>query len=445
MVSGMSEAFPALRVRRPGWRYGDVAFGTLVLTITGTALAAYNVGPVPVQWLAQSLVFGTVLLLGLRYLYPVPGSALFACIFAWALAVTLVNSLLRDYGSLMPQLVTSSYPIFIALRFVALLSFAATVYLVYWLLREGYRDRVVRAVVIIGTATAALALYIYVAQLYGWWEPGRTRQGTGAAEQVTTFTYAFHRAMGTFREPSHLAEWLVVPFFLGFLVSGRLRHVSMIVIGGALLLTGSLTGIMGAVAGLGAAMVLTNPFRRGQLKVMLQAVLVGAVAVVVFNLFAAGYYAESKGLFGVIAERLEPILWGEGMAASNRSYVYTYISDEPLRVVGVGLGHSNIEFSAHHGFSLMGSFVSLYFNYLQAVGVVGLGLMLIYLGFPVVRAVGLPGKRKNRDLTILLAAYVAWLVMFAVHAEEPGIMFGVAFALLVYETGARRGPDREEA
>jgi hypothetical protein len=442
MASGMSELTLVPAGRRSGWAYADVVFAALLLTVAGTALAAYNVGPVPIQWLAQFLVFATVVLVGLRHLYPVPGSGLFVCIFAWALVVTLGNALLYEYGRMMPELVTSSYPLFIALRFIALLSFAAAVALVYWLLREGYRDRVVRAVVVIGTLTAGAALYIYIAQIYGWWEPGRTRLGTGGAEQAVLSTYAFHRAMGTFREPSHLAEWLVVPFFLCFITDARWKHVCMVVIGAALLLTGSLTGIIGVTAGLLGAVALTNPFRGGKLKAVLQVGFAAAVAVVVFNLVVVGYSSDSKGLFAVLMERIEPILWGEGMASTNRSYAFDYVAERPVPLAGVGLGHANLVFSAHFGLGLVGSFVSLYFNHLHSAGIVGLALLLAYLGRPVVQAVLLPAGRRDHEVTMLLAAYLGWLVMFAVHSEELSIMFGVVFALLVFEVRERTAGGR---
>ena len=89
---------------------------------------------------------------------------------------------------------------------------------------------IVQRTTAVGVLCAAMALYIYVAQLSGLPEPPRTRMGTGGDQQATTFTYAFHRAMGTFQEPGDLASWLVLPLFLSFLARGRYKNLGSIAI-----------------------------------------------------------------------------------------------------------------------------------------------------------------------------------------------------------------------
>jgi hypothetical protein len=428
---------PAAAGRRAGFALGDVILGAFALSVAGTALGAYNLGPVPVQWMAQLLVIGVAVLLGLRHLYAVPGSGLFAVLVTWALVVTIANAAIGDFGMRMPPAATTSYPLFIVLRFMALFAFIAVVFITYWLLREGHRDRVVRILVIGGSMVAAAAIYIYVAQLYGWWEPLRSRLGTSGGEQPTVFTYAFHRALGTFREPSHLAEWLAVPLFLSFAHPGRTRYLHVMLIGTALLLTGSLTGILGVVAGLTGAIVLTNPFRAGGAKLLLQVAGALALALAVFSRVAVSYVGEGAQLLEVIEERLAPVLMGGGMGASNRDYVFEYMASRPIPLVGEGLGNANIVFSEALGSPVVASFVSLYNNYLMSLGVVGVLLLAVFLLRPVVGALRIPPARRDVRLRLVLAGYLTWLLMFAVHSEEPAFMFGVVFALLAFE--AREG------
>lgn len=432
-------AAPAL-LRGEGVTYTRAALAVLAVTVAGTALEAYSVGPIPIQWVAQLLVIGAAAALSLHHLYRVPGMGVFAALLAWVLMVTLASAALGDFAARMPPMASTPYPVFIALRLFVVLSFSATVALVYWLLVRGRSADVVRWTVWIGTAAGVMALYVYVAQLYGWWEPTRNRSGTGGGGQATVFTYAFHRAMGTFREPSHLAEWLVAPFFLSFVHPARIRYAPTLVMGLALLLTGSLTGISGTVLGLLGAVVLTNPFRGAKLRLLLQVGLALALGLLVFDRLAVTYGPEKTGLFQVLSDRLEPLLFEGGLTESNRGDVFQYAQSNGLPVTGVGLGNSNIQLSHRMGNPLMVSFLSLYFNYLFSAGVVGLGLLLVFLARPVVGVVRLPGSARDREVIVLLGAYLAWLVMFAVRAEEPSIMFGVVFALLVYEVRRRGAP-----
>jgi O-antigen ligase len=300
----------------------------------------------------------------------------------------------------------------------------------------GHREALVRRIVWIGTATALAGVYIYFAQVQGWWEPGRSRLGTDGGEQTTLFAYAFHRAMGTFREPSHFAEWLVIPFFLSFAHKGRGKNLHTAAMAAALLLTGSLTGILAIASGLAGALALGNPFRGGRLKVPLRLALAAGAGLVLFNAVAVTRAGETADLLKVLTSRIEPILEG-GVGQSNRYYVYDYVASQPIPIVGAGLGHAQMQFSLEHGSTVITSFLSLYLNALFSVGVPGLAMLLLLLAFPVV---GLARQRRYRthpELMPLMAAYLGWLVMYVVHSEELSLVFGVLFALVAWESTAQ--------
>jgi hypothetical protein len=436
-------AAPYATPRLPGVgsvQYSSIAMLAFVAALGASALGAYNVGPFPIQWLGQAIIVAAAVALAVGcYLYPVPGMGLFAVLFGWMLTVTLLNSAVGDYAARMPPRATTAYPVFLALRFIVLIAFAATVVVVYFLLVRGFEKHVLRWTVRIGVVIALVSLYVYLAEVYGWWEPVRTRLSTGGGEQRMVYAYAFHRAAGTFREPSHLAEWLVVPFFLSFLGPGGGARLATLAMGSALLLTGSLTGIVGVVLGLVAAILMTNPLRGGKLRLLAHVALAITVALFVFSRIAISLREGSANLVGVVIARLGPILLEGGMRESNRGYIYEYAASHGLPVVGAGLGHSNLLLGEALGSTLVTSFISLYINYLYSAGIIGLGLLGLFLVRPLLQVLALPAALRDRHLTVVLAAYLSWLIMFAVHSEEPSVMFGIIVALVVFAIRERGG------
>jgi hypothetical protein len=417
-------------------RAGVIAFR---LVFAGTALGAYALGPVPVQWLTQFFLLGVAgLLLLEKRLPPFPGLGLFAVFLGWTALVTFGRLMLFPYGAWMPPQASAPYPVYLTLRFLALLTFAAAVCLVFWLLRAGHREALIRCIVWTGTLGAVAAIYIYFAQVNGWWEPGRTRIGTAGGLQAVSFAYAFQRALGTFREPSHLAEWLVLPLFTSFAWHGRGRHLHMGVMSVAMLLTGSLTGFLGVVAGLAGALVLSNPFRPGAIKLTLRLSAALGLALVVFGSVAVGKGENAADLVAVVTDRIVPILEG-GIGQSNRSSTFEYMASRPVPLVGEGVGNANIRFANASGSDISVSFLSLYFNVLSSSGVVGLAMVLALLALPVA---GLARQRRYRtdpDLLPLMAAYLGWLVMYTVHSEELTLVFGVLYGFMAWEAAGRPG------
>ncbi|HJP60778.1 MAG TPA: hypothetical protein VJ865_12295, partial [Gemmatimonadaceae bacterium] len=286
-------------------------------------------------------------------------------------------------------------------------------------------------IVRIGVIIAGLAIYIYVAQQYGLWEPPRTRIGTAGAAQVLFFGY--RRALGTFREPSHLAEWLVLPFFLSFVLKGRASRFSGLVIGLALLLTVSLGGIGSAVAGMVGGLMLNNPLHPKNIKrIVIVAVALGLL------LLAAKFTSiglNGQSVYTMLNVRTLDILEG-GIGNSDRAYIADFISRYPPPVVGYGLGNANILAASKMGIDLIVSFLSLYVNVMYSSGLIGLGLLAVFLVQPIVRrglyAVGAAGERS----IAVLMGYVAYLFLFAAGAEELSISFAIITAFMLYDASS---------
>jgi len=409
-----------------------LAFSILLIT---NALGAYSIINIPFEWLSQVGFIAVVIFLFIdRNLYLVPGSKILFSLFFLAVIVTSVNIFFKDYISLMPTLSTTSYPLFVCLRFIKLLSFIAAIYLIYWLLVKGERYSVIKWTVIIGTLVSVIAVYYYFVWVYGLPAPLPNRLSTGGniPTKFGIYTYAFHRAVGTFREPNQLASWLVIPFFLSFIYCKKKINIHAIIIGMTILLTGSLTGIIGGVIGFIIATVITNIFKPANLKILLNFMVIILIALAIFNILAVSYTAEKVNIFKVVSNRLTPIFKG-GMGQSNRGYIYEYILNNPPSLFGFGLGNANVLLSRYLNNNLMCSFISLYVNYLYSTGVLGLILLCIFLFNPVTKVILSKKIQQDSQIIFIIAAYISHLVMHTVHSEEFTIMFALIYALLIYE------------
>ncbi|HRK21886.1 MAG TPA: O-antigen ligase family protein [Fimbriimonadaceae bacterium] len=411
-------------------RFAQTGFFGLYLL---SGLQAYALGPIPFDWFAQFGFIGLALtLFFLGRPLPMPYLRPYAWIVGWAVVVTAIGAGTHDFASMMPEVSTSSYPIFIGLRFLVFASFSATAYVVAWILTHGDSERLFRTLIGIGTALAIVALYIYVAPALGLPEPPRTRLGTAGGEQFTTFSYAFHRALGTFREPSHLASWILIPFFVSVGRNGVLPTIPTLLMGGALLLTGSLTGILSAAIGFLAATLLFGSKRSTGLRVSLQMSMVVAAGAVLFLVWTQVGSSESANLFEALGDRIVPILEAGGLEDTNRGYVFRYISDTGLPFFGLGLGHPNLVMTRDLNLNITGVFSNLYISTIARMGWIGLILMLYAFSQPLLGAWF--GRRRANPKIIwsATAGYVAWLSIFFVLYEEPTLSFGVATALLMF-------------
>ena len=408
-------------------------FQAFIVLLIGSALDAYSLGPVPVPWVMQ--VASLVVIVYMAFKCDLASTAAMRTMVwfvVWAIIVTWGGLFFHDYAPLMPSITSTPYIPFIFLRFLALLSFVGSLYLVYYLLTQGYYDAVVRATVITGTIIALYALYVYVAQLQGWPELPRSRMGTGGGEQAVTFSYTFHRALGSFREPSILAQWLVVPFFLSLFSVRRWDRFSMLLMGLVLLLTGSLSGLAAIAGGMAAAALVTNPFDLKKLKVFSRFILIGALVMLAFTTMVSSNSSEGVDLFEVLNDRIQPILLAGGLSTSNRDYIYEYIAQVPFPWIGVGLGNANLLFGKFLGSNLVGSFISLYFSTLYSTGIIGFLILMRALLQPILQA-AIQRKARSEKIFLLLAAYISCLIIFAVAGEEFTFMFALLLALLMYE------------
>lgn len=412
-------------------RMSEVAFRAFKTCMIFMALGAYAIGPVPIPWIGQIVAIGLAAWLGFKARVALPpGMTIFTVFFFYAVAVTLGKSALGDYHLIMPQNSTTGYFTFINLRFFTLASFGAFTVATYWLLVRGYRPEIMRFLAWLCLALSISALYIYVAQVYGLPELPRTRLGTTGGEQATKFTYAFHRAMGTFREPSHLAEFMILPILATLSTSGRIFTAARVFGIIVLFLTGSLTGIMSLMVGLAAGFVLF-PYMSGRtFRTLWRLVVIVCVGMAGFTVAVSGYKGKVD-LITVLWSRMEPIA-EKGAAKSNRDYIYNYFKKQELEWIGEGLGNSNLKFAKAMNSGVPVAFLNLFVNFLLSLGYFGFGMFIIFLLTPFMLL--LMNRRYKYESVhyLILAAFVAWMIAFSVHSEELSLSFAVVYALIVH-------------
>lgn len=403
-----------------------------------TGMAAYSIGGVPVSWIAQAgfIALAAGLIFFTDRIRIFPGTVLMCLFLVWAVVISTVH--LNEYSGAMPPMVTMPYWAYVSFRYLNIIAFLSALYIAHWLVLEGEGEALVRGIVTISVIICAMSIYIYFAHIFNLPEPPRNRAGTSGLKQSTTFSssgFNYSRATGTFREPSGLAEWLMLPFFLSFSFKEKADKIRSAIISGTIILTVSMMGVFSIAAGAGIGFILTRPFSKRTFKILLWTILIGGVVFFALSQITIGTLGDKTvSLATVLGNRIVITLFG-GVSGSNRSYVYDFVAENPFPPLGMGFGNGNLEFSAVTGNDVIASFLSLYLFTLYAVGYPGMAVLAIFLLRPIVQFVA--GFRKNLEVTpLVLMAYVGYLISSAVGAEELSPWFGITAGLLACE--ARR-------
>lgn len=407
----------------------SAACGVYGAALLGGSLAAYAIAGVPLQWMALvTFALAAILLLLAAGIPSTAGTGDLVALTLYALVVNVAVILTGKQDMQMPALATTSYVSFVSLRFINIICVYLTILYIRTLLEMGKGRAVINITVAVGVAVSLFAIYVYIAQTRGLPEPPRSRIGTNGGEQSVLFTYAFHRALGSFREPAHLAEWLIVPLFLSMLIKSRIKLGVTCLIASAMLLTGSLTGLVSVALGWVGSLVVRGSIKYSIKQALGFAVPVLGLALLVFTALVASNSITNVDLGSVIWERLQPILETQSMEKTNRNYIWDYVFDSPPSLLGVGLGNSGLRFGQYLNILPVPSFLSLYFNVAYSTGIIGLFFLVRFLFIPVVSFI----KRSTLHPPELVAAYIAYLIVFAVHSEELSFQFAILWALATW-------------
>lgn len=396
------------------------------------AMGAYSLGPVPIQWIALAgfIAMATRILISRSHVPLPPGFSVLVFFLFFALSTSLINIAGSDVAHLLPERATTSYFGYISLRFLNLIAFIAAMFCTYTVASLVSVERLSEDIAMIGVVVSLYAFYIYIAQISGWPEPPRTRVGTDGGTQTVVFSYAFHRAMGSFREPSHLAEWLVLPFFLS--VNSRRHSVAKsFVILAALLLTGSLTGTISVCVGLaGTALVHLRRIASFIAKTYRLALPLAGAALI-FTVVAktgSGY----GGFVDTLWRRIEPLVLESDVKKTNRDYVYRYYEEHRASIFGEGIGNANIIFTNRMHVDSTVSFLNLYVNTLFSLGYLGAMILAFVLLYPFWLRLMNWRSYANPALMMIWGAYFAWLTVFSAHSEELSPQFGMLYGLMIF-------------
>jgi hypothetical protein len=422
-------------------KYDKFIFISFLVLLAGNSLNAYNIGRIPIQWIANLGFVGLVLhMLLTNKLYFVPGTKVIFVFFAWGLVITILNMVFRDYAIIMPSNSTTPYYLFISLRFLTYACFIAAVYCAYGILVSQGSAALIKWIVIIGTVSAILAIYILIAQIFNLFEIPRSRiEVIGLKQNVGIFTclnFRYYRAMGTFIEPSILADWLMAPFFLSMRSGKRILNASSFLIGMALFLTFSLSGILSVLIGIGGAVFLSifsSKMSIYKVVTFIKAVLFVTICYFIIDLVYSSLSGMKFTSIGdMLRDRISPILRG-GIKGSNRYYIYEYIAANAMPFFGYGVGNANILLSNGLGIPIMASFLSLYLNTLFSMGIVGVALLIIFISWPLFEFYRIRKFRNYGQLFLLLGCHFSYIFAFMVNQEELTITFAIIYALLIYE------------
>jgi hypothetical protein len=401
----------------------------LISALFLNTVGAYNIGPVPLTFLSTVLFIASSILFLKRGKISAP---LIAYIIIGYLILGVATLIFNNsiYGAPeMPLEASSPYFVYVFLRVLNLLGYISAIIAAYNLVLDGLLGKIVRAHIVIMVFVTLSAAYIYIAQIYGLWEPLRTRIGTGGqdytAERVE-FQYLFHRATGTFREPSHLAAWLATTLIFILPQANRFRtNLGKILLIGAsliiIILSGSLLGIISFVSGV----IILTVYNKNYLKLNAVYILIlFPVLIWVTNLFFG------LDFISALIPRLEKLYYG-GVSETNRGYIYDYFIKYPPSVIGQGIGNGALVFSGITQNQLVSAIINLFLNAWYDAGIIGLLSFISLLLWPFVIVIKKTGL-KDPLIAGCFAAHVAWVVVYlgllpelsAYQAVNMGIFFG---------------------
>lgn len=417
---------------------------TFVLAALGLILFldaadAYTLSGVPCPWLGMFLAGPLIVVYALfSRLSATPGISLYLILLLWMLGNTAIMNMYVDYANMMPALATTTYPTFLFLRGYSFFGFLFLSIVVYNYARSGSPQKLLDLIAILGVLVTAYAIYVLIAQRLSLPMLPKTRFGTGEGGAIaggesgyfgdSNEQYLF-RTIGSFREPSFLGIWLVLPFFFSIAAAGgKLLNWRTVVIGLGILSTGSLTAAVAVVFAFIAALQLVKPLSKRGFQILAAVVAVACVLGVTINFVAQIYFITPDGysFADQYLLRLERIASG-GVQHSNRSQAFDRFLNSEFTLAGLGMGNAHLEYSQRSHFVV--SFLSLYFHVWFAGGAIGLSILAIYLLLPLLGTV-LRWRYNRFDDVWYVAAYLAWLVVFVVNDESLNVMCSVAIGVL---------------
>jgi hypothetical protein len=397
-------------------------------------MEAYAIGPVPFSYLGSLIGMGWCgyrVLINRReltgFLNP------YWLLISWAVLVllwTFVSGQYEDYLT-MPPLSTTTYPVYVAIRYVNLVSFSGYALLFYDATRIDV-SRTTRIAVNYAVLLCIAAYYLYYAPIYGFPELPRTRVATsGLEEQVVLFKYyGVQRAMGTFREPGGFAHWLLVPMTISFWARTRFAPIKRFVLALLMLLTGSFGAALSLTAGLGLAALMRPSFITRKFLGVLAAAVIVMLSLWVGVSVTYSFSPQETTMISILTNRAEELMKG-GVRNTNRSYIYDYAEKHPPAALGAGYGNASLAMSRYFAKVIPDTFLSAYLYHLYSGGYIALLLLVVVLTRPLLiwRRLGEAGKKS--EYLYLVGAYCAIAISHLANQDEVGVSLALCMGILM--------------
>lgn len=332
-----------------------------------------------------------------------------------------------------------------------------------------------RLIVTIGVFFSVIAVTDYLLVACGYDLLPRNAAGTDHGQIVNRFDYyGFYRAMGTLREPSLMAAYLL-PFL--FFALGTRAYLAAVLIGVALCLSLSILAWTGSVVAFSLSAALLHSRARRRLLMSGGIALISAFAIGNLLVFPYGDEGGSYLLHryrlivsaidsGTVAggAKIDDVLECPSLdedlrvAASSadavrgaslhvkflqamqslvalpgRGFVFCYVYSEGGFWIGKGLGLASLELGRFLGSTKPASFLSFPFSVYASAGGVGAILatlaivMCLWGGALSARQSGAESARPQAALTAVLAIIVSWVLIL----EEPSISSAAFLAVFV--------------
>jgi hypothetical protein len=405
-----------------------------------SACGAISIMRIPLQWLAISgVLFCTLYFYFKKKVKTILNIKLFLIFIFYNFIITFIGIGFNELT--WPIKASTPMFFFIFLRFLNIFVFY---FFLIWTtdFLSKNNNEINNFVVNIGFIIALISIYVYIAQIYGLPDIPRSRSGTSGGEQSTTFSGYFHRAMGTFREPSHLAEWLILPILYSYNLNKIFFQKLIFIL--LLFLTGSLTAIVSLLLAFILYYIFKLLFIIFNYKAFINNTtfkfknILYFIPIITIIIICINFILDNQIFIiaNAIYNRVDD-LNNTGISKSNRDYIYEYLSKNSISFWGNGIGIANLKLSSYMDSDVVVSFLSLYYNTIYSSGIFGLSILFIFLIYPIYYYINSISKNvstyfNDDSLKYYFLAYLTWLIMFIVSSEELTLSFAVAYGSLVY-------------
>ena len=440
-----------------------------VVSIFLEGMDAFLAFTIPIPWIGISLIISLYIFnyfFGFDYEFDeVPSLRIW---LFYIFSITVIRAL--SFDSILPEYATTTFSQYISLRLLKLLGFVATIWAIHLIGQYTNKEKIIEYVVYVALIVSLFSLYSYFSYFFDLPDFTRSRPGSGGWTQPIKRACSVLRNYGTFREPSFLAVWLapIVPLIFHLAKKNIYWYFASVLPLLSLVLTRSLTGVVTVIF----AFLLTSFIWTVRNKSINFQLLIPIVLILIFSTLGnsmsykfpaldpsmcppespdkcnCSLYDDkldeaknSESITKSIFTRLTLISSGGIDAFENISFLRNYILSENIKVLGDGLGTSNIDYS--YKFEEMSkqkkegkvifrnpgqvvSYNNLYANIYLSAGLIGLFWFLIII-FNLFKK--LLNSFNDLNLYMFINILIV-LMMYFFQAEELGFSLAISIGLI---------------